>query len=135
MRHIALFLLALTAAGCVTSRQVVRVYSGRTPSIVVLSRRAKECSVMLTPPGYEPRTIAFDRVGAPMNRDAIKDGLLIGGFSAIGTALSGGTSRQRVEAVGSGLILAGLFVLGDEVIGARDHFEPEFIDVKLDRAE
>ncbi len=151
MRTIALLTLTLLAAGCVTSRQVVRVYSdppgaavrlecdgvvrggGHTPGVVALSRRAQECSVTLTRPGYAPQTIAFERIGSPVSGEAIKQGLLIGGLSAVGTALSGGTSRQRAEAVGSGLVLAGLFVLGDEVIGARYHFEPEEVDVRLDR--
>jgi hypothetical protein len=150
MRTIALLVLSLIAAGCVTSRQVVRVYSdppgaavrldcdgvargsGHTPGVVALSRRAQECSVTLTRPGYEPRTLVFERIGSPVNRDAIKQGLLIGGLTAIGSTLSAGTSRQRAEALGSGLVLAGLFVLGDELTGARYHFEPEEVDVRLD---
>ena len=114
MRTIALFVLTLTAAGCVTSRQVVRVDSeprgaalsvecdgvsrgsGHTPGIVVLSRRAQACSVTLTRPG--------------------------------------GSSHQQAEALGGGVLLAGIFLLGDEVTGARAHFEPELLDVRLDRA-
>jgi hypothetical protein len=149
MRTIALLALIL-ASGCITSRQIVRVdseprgaaigvecdgtrrSSGHTPGMVALSRRAHGCSLTLTRPGYEPRTISFERVTAPVNRQAIRSGLLIGGLSAVGAALSGGTPRQRAEAIGSGLALAGLFALGDEINGARNHFEPEEIDVKLD---
>lgn len=150
MRTIALLFLSLIAAGCVNARQVVRVYteppgaairvecdgvargSGYTPGIAVFSRRAQECAVTLSRPGYETRTVAFERIGAPVNRDAIKSGLLIGGLSAVGTALSGGKSHQQAEAIGTGLVMAGLFVLGDEMIGARYHFEPEEVDVRLD---
>lgn len=150
MRTIALLFLTIASFGCVNARQVVRVSteppgaairvecdgvaraSGYTPGIAVFSRRARACAVTLTRPGYEPRTVAFERIGAPVNRDAIKSGLLIGGLTAVGTALSGGKSHQQAEAIGTGLVLAGLFVLGDEVIGACDHFEPEEVDVRLD---
>jgi hypothetical protein len=68
-----------------------------------------------------------------VNPQTIKSGLLIGGLSAVGTALSGGTSLQRAQALGSGLVLAGLFLLGDEATGARYHFEPDLVNVRLDR--
>jgi hypothetical protein len=151
MRQIVLLAFSLAAAGCVTARQVVRVYSdppgaairvdcdglarssGHTPGVVALSRRALECAVTLSRPGYETQTLRFERFGAPINPQTIKSGLLIGGLSAVGTALSGGTSSQRAQALGSGLVLAGLFVIGDEVTGARYHFEPELVNVTLDR--
>src|SRR5690242_1556208 len=113
MRTIALLALSIAAAGCVTARQVVRVYSdppgaairvdcdgevrgsGYTPGVVALSRRAQECAVTLSRPGYETRTVAFERFVAPVSPQTIKSGLLIGGLSAMGTALSGGSSRQR----------------------------------------
>ena len=147
MRTIALFALTLAAAGCVTARQVVRVDSeprgaalrvecdgvsrgsGYTPGVVALSRRAKACSVTLTRPGYAPQTTA------PMNREAIKDGLLIGGLTAMGTAVSSATSHQQLEALSSGVLLAGIFILGDKVSGAGVHFEPELVEVRLDRSQ
>ncbi len=121
MRTIALLVLTLTAAGCVTSRQV-------------LSRRAQACSVTLTRPGFQPRTIPFERLTTPVSREAIKSGLLIGGLAAMGGALSAGSSHQQAEALGGGVLLAGIFIPGEEVTGARTHFEPEVVDVRLERA-
>jgi hypothetical protein len=151
VRTIAILAFSLISTGCVTARQVVRVYSdppgaairvdcdgvarssGRTPGVVALSRRSLECAVTLSRPGYETQTLRFERFGAPVNPQTIKSGLLIGGLSAVGTALSGGTSSQRAQALGSGLVLAGLFLLGDEATGARYHFEPDLVNVRLDR--